>query len=162
MAKLTALENLQSAIRTAAAEGEPKATGREVAAKLYDDDPELIRQFEQGWVIEKLASLIAKYRLKVRRDQDLQYQLGFGHMPRRISLRSGKVVARDEATIGGLRALAVQLRARRHPALDEVEKAIALMSKYTGKGKGKLQRITWGEVLQREAGKQSSTGGATV
>ena len=93
-------------------------------------------------------------RLKSRREQDVQFQLGFGHMPRKIELRSGKVITRDEATIGGLRELAVQLRARKHPALDEVEKAIELMAKY--REKPGLKFVTWAEVLELEAKKKTA------
>jgi hypothetical protein len=138
MPKLTVFDELQSAIRTAAQEADPKATSRAVATKFVED------------------YVIAKYRLKTRREQDLQYQLGFGHMPRRIELRSGKVITRHAATISGLRQLAVQLRARKHPALEEVEKAIVVMAKYTGRGKGKKQRITWAEVIELEAKKKAT------
>jgi len=154
MARLNILEELQSAIRSAAREAEPKATSRMVAAEFHESHKPLIAQFQEQWILEKLASLIAKYRLNARRETDVQYQLGFGHIPRRIDLGSGKVIRSADATITGLRRLAVQLRKRRHPALDEVEKAITVMSAYTGKGKGKKQRITWGEVLEREAGKK--------
>ena len=155
MAQLTVLEEFQSAIRAAAQEAEPKATSRAVATKFFEDYPDLVRQFRDDWILEKLASLIAKHRLKSRREQDLQYQLGFGHMPRKIELRSGKVIARDDATISGLLQLAVHLRARKHPALMEVENAIIVMAKYTGKGRGKKQRITWAEVIELEAKKKA-------
>ena len=76
-------------------------------------------------------------------------------MPRRIKLRSGQVRSRERATVQDLRELATQLRRRRHPALDEVEKAIAVMTKYTARGRGQKQRITWGEVVELEAKKKA-------
>ena len=153
MAKLSVLEELQSAIRTAAAEAAPKATSRALAKTFVEDYRDVIEPFRDEWILEKLASLIGKYRLKVRREEDEQYQLGFGHIPRKIELRSGKTITRDEATIGGLRQLAVQLRARKHPALEEVENAIALMAKY--RNKPGMKFVTWAEVVELEAKKKA-------
>ena len=49
MAKLTVLEEIQSAIRTAALEAGPKDTSRAVASKVLEDYRELIRSFENQW-----------------------------------------------------------------------------------------------------------------
>jgi hypothetical protein len=145
MARLTALENLEMALQDAALEADPKTTSREVAASFVEVYSSLIQPFRDEWIVEKIATLIAKCRRKNRRSTDLQYQLGFGWMPG-IS---------EKATLSVLRRRAVELRKYRHPSLPSVEKAIATMAKYTGKGKGKKQRITWGEVLRREAQKAS-------
>lgn len=153
MAKLTTLEEFQAAIRTAGHEADPKATSRSVAAEFLDGQPELVRPFEREWVLAKLASLIGKHRLKIRRDADAQYKLGFSHIPRKIQTASGEMIRRRDATIQDLRRTTTELRKWKHPALAEVENAIALMAKYTAKGVGQKQRITWGDVLNREAGK---------
>jgi hypothetical protein len=152
MTKFSALEELQSAIRMAVDEADSKQTSRQIAAKFYGDHGELIRPFEVAWVQEKLASLLSNYRLGQRRAKDVQYQLGFRHMPKRIVMPSGKSVRRDQATIGVLEELAKQLRATKHRGLAEVENAIALMAKYRGKPDSKF--ITWAEVVEREAAKK--------
>jgi len=151
MPKLTHLEEVKAALKTAAREVGPRTTSRAAAAKLLADDPEVFRPVEKDWILEKAANVIAKYRLERRREKDPQYRLGFGHMPRRIKLRSGDVVRRADATIADLRQLATQLRRSRHPALDEVEKAITLMAKYTARGEGQKHGISWSEVLDLEA-----------
>lgn len=151
MGKLSLEEQLDIAIKAAARDAEPHVTSREVAAEWYRSEPELFAPFLDVWVTEKLASLIAKHRTAIRRASNPQLELegllGFAHLPKKLTLRSGDRVKRSEATIKCFRRHRGALWKASHPGLDEVDRAIALMEKYIPENRS----ITWGEVVQREA-----------
>jgi hypothetical protein len=158
MAKLTTAEELDIAIKAAARDADPGLTSREIAAELYRSEPELIEAFRDDWITDKLASLIAKHRTAIRRADSPQLvfeeMLGFARLPARFPSRSGKPIPREVATIGAVRRLRIELRKKGHPALKEADHMIALMEKHVKKN----HRITWGEVVQREAEKAKSRG----
>lgn len=152
MTKLSIAEELDVAIKSAARDAESSETSLQVAQQFYDSQRSTIDPFIADWVIQKLAGLIAKHRLKIR--QDANAQLGFElvlglKMPRRLppAEKRGKRMLIEDASINKLREYATELRKRKSPALAQVENAIELMQKYTRKKK----RITWGEVARLEA-----------
>lgn len=149
--RLTALEELRAAIRTTARECDPKQTSSEAASQFYADNRELIASVADQWIIEKLAALIGKQRAKARRENNpqlvLEGMLGFTHLPATIEVEPGTRVRREEATIQVFRKLVRNLKNRSTPAVEEAERAIALMSKYTPQNR----RITWKQVLEKEA-----------
>lgn len=149
MPKLTALQELQAAIRTAAKEAEPRVPSRRIAEAFYAENRQLIASTADQWIVEKLASLIGKHRAKLRRDANEQLvfedRLGFKRLPRRIETEPGVKVRREDATIGVFRKLVTQLRQQENPAVDEANNAIALMSKYTAK---ELSIWLWAAEMQ--------------
>ncbi len=150
---LTVFEEFQSAIRVAADEAGPKETSREAAIRFYKDHADFTLGLGEQWIIEKLWALIAKHRLKARREVDPQYQLGLGRVPRKSSSVRAKRSAATISTIGGPASFASQLRKVQHPALLEVEQAMVLMAKYTEKGKGKTRASRGERVREKEAAK---------
>jgi hypothetical protein len=153
VSKLTALEELDVALRNAARDAQPDETSRQIAEQFCESERRLIEAFRAEWVIEKVAVLIGKHRAKVRRESQPQLVfeglLGFRRLPRTIEIEPGKKVRRGDATIGVFRTLVSQLRDRESPALKEANQAIALMAQYTPTE----PRITWAEVAEREAAK---------
>lgn len=154
MTKLTAAEQFDIAIKSAASDAETKATSREIAEEFYREQPELVEHFRDAWICEKLAVLIAKHRLALRRasNQQLQFEglLGFKSLPQKVVLKSGEKMRREEATIRFFREHRAMLWKKKSPGLEQADKAIALMEKYTKREPD----ITWGEVVRREAEKK--------
>jgi hypothetical protein len=155
MAKLTQLEELDIAIKTAARDAEPGVTSSHIAAEFYDSNLELVEPFIRSWVISKLASLIGKHRARTKRESNPQLtfegMLGFKHLPARIEVAPGETVARADSKIEAWRRLARTLTKKPNPAREEALKVVAIMTPYTEKEKN----ITWGEVVKREAKKIS-------
>lgn len=149
--KRTILEELNAAIRTASREAEPATPSREIAAVFCESQADLIQPFLPEWAIEKVASLIRKYRGQARShsDEQLRFEgiLGLTHIPKAVRLKSGNRIPKMDATRGQLRQALSQ--ARNDAAVKDLKAAVELMGKYTRKE----QKITWGEVLRREAEK---------
>ena len=156
MAKLNALEELDAAIRSSALNADPKVTSRTLAEEFYRSQADLLATVQEEWVIEKLTALIGKHRLKIRRDNDLQLgfetALGLKMRPRKIILKSGEKMRREEATIGAWRQYRAILRKQGHSGLAEADEVIAHMEKYTKKE----PHITWAEVSRRDAQKSKA------
>ena len=151
MPRLTTFEQFDIAIKSAARDADSDATNAEVAEEFYRDNLELLEPFVRQWVVEKLAGLIRKHRVKARRAANPQLvfeeMLGFKHLPATIETADGRRVKRADATIGIFRQLVSQLRDRESAGLHEANEAIALMAAYTAAE----PRITWKRVLEREA-----------
>lgn len=154
MPKLAPLEELEIAIRLSAKDAPSTLPSHAVARDFYESNRKLIAVVADEWIIEKLASLIAKHRAKARRENNpqmvLEGLLGFTHLPRKLRDSNGSLIPRSDATITVLRKYAIVLRKNKSPGLEETERAIKLMSAYTYGG----SRITWGEVVEREAKKK--------
>lgn len=154
MPKLTQLEEFASAIKTAAHEAEAGTSNMQTAHDFYESNRELVAPFIDQWVIQKLSILIGKHRKKTRlaSNQQLSFEesLGFKHLPKTIHV-FGKDVPRGKATIQAFRALVTQLRRQKSVALEEAERAVELMAPYAAVKQD--NRITWAEVLKREAAK---------
>ena len=151
--KLTALEELSAAIRTAAKEALPNVASRQAAEEFYATHSGQIEPFVREWAIEKLASLIRWHRAKLSRDSKPQYAfeklLGFKRLPQRIVLKSGEQVARESATLGQWREFRSRLYDQGHPLLEQADRVIAMMEKYTPK----QRTISYGDALSLEAEK---------
>lgn len=157
MPKLSAAARLDAAIKNAAETAVPGITSLQLAEQFYADEEALLEPFIRPWVIQRLAQLIGKHRATVRRESQPQLMfeesLGFRRLPKRIEVEPGKKIPRAEATIGVFRQLASRLREKESPALEAANRAIELMAKYTASE----PRITWGVVVEREAGKGVKT-----
>lgn len=154
MPRLTSLEELDVAIGLAATDADSSIQSLTIAREFYSEYRELVAQFSDQWIIEKLATLIAKHRTKARRESNQQLvfevSLGFKRLPKKIELKPGESVPRSQATVTAFRKLAAKLRKEESPALVETLHAIELMQPYT---KGGARDITWGEVIELEAKK---------
>jgi hypothetical protein len=153
MAKLSVAEEFDIAVKSAAREADPKTTSRQAAEEFYRVQPELVEPFREAWIVERLAGLIGKHRARIKRESNEQLVfeglLGFGHLPKKLELRSGEALLRGEATMGAFRQHRALLWKRGHPGIAEMDKAITLMEKYA-----KIETdITWAEVVKREAEK---------
>lgn len=135
----------------AAEDAPPGTPTAQLAAEFYEANRKLVEPLIREWTIQKLASLIGKQRAKIRRSSSQQLvfegMLGFKHLPATIATASGESVPRGEATIGVYRKLEARLRRTTTPALEEVQRAIKLMEPHVAEN----QRVTWAEVLEREA-----------
>jgi hypothetical protein len=155
MPKLTQLEEFASAIKIFALDAEPGTSNTQAASDFYEVNRELVSPFIDEWAIQKLATLIGKHRKKARRAsiEQLSFEesLGFTHLPRTIDVY-GKTIPRGKATIQAFRALVTQLRKQKSAALEEAQRAVALMAPYAAVKKD--NRITWAEVVKREAAKR--------
>jgi hypothetical protein len=153
MPKLTELQELETAIRLTATDAEPNARSMDVAREFYDANRELVASVADQWIVEKLTVLISTHRAKFRRDSNpqlvLEGMLGVKRLPIRLKLKSGKSIARSDATVGAFVHLVAVLRKRKSPALEDAERALALMREYNSGWGGK--RLTWGELIQLEA-----------
>jgi hypothetical protein len=158
MPKLTQLEELDIAIRMAAAEAVSEASNIELAGEFYQSHRELIEPFLKQWALDKLANLIGKHRLETKRASDSQLvfegMLGFKHLPRRIEVKPGKSVPRAAAKIGAFRKLARQ----KSPAQLAARTIVELMIPYAKKN----SNVTYGEVLRKEAEKKAKRDGLTL
>jgi hypothetical protein len=148
---------LAAGIRNAAAEALAETATLQVAEEFYDANTALIEPLERDWIIRKLAGWIGKHRAKLRRTSDTQLILegmlgGFTHLPRKIEIVPGKMVDRGDSTIGPYRKLATQLRKEKSQALEAALRVIELMAPHSKK----KRRITWNEVLEKEAKNQEA------
>jgi hypothetical protein len=152
MPELNLLEDLASAIALVSRET-PVESSREVAEKFYEDEPELVKHFAREWIIETLASLIRRRRLKTQLEEDPQMVLGF-KPPSEIVWREDEKVSFDDATLWKLRLhrtlISKAHKDHKHPAVVKIEKAIELMEPYAHEHHG----ITWSEVVKLEAEKK--------
>jgi hypothetical protein len=152
--KLSAIERFQDAIKSAALDADSKSTSAQVAWDFYREQRPMIEPYFADWIVEKLGSLIGKHRAKVRRENNQQLVLegvvGISGLPRKLPAKSGDKVLRGDATIGTFRHYRGQLWKQGNPGIANVDKAIALMSEYVKKE----PRITWAEVVKREAEKK--------
>ena len=151
MLKLSTYEELDLAITSAVDAAQPDETSRQIAEQFCEHRASLIAHFRSEWDIEKIAGLLRKKRAKIRRENDAQLKLegmlGFERLPARIALKSGEKVARRDAHIGQLREQRALLYNAPVRAIEELDRAIELMEKYTRRE----PKITWAEVVQREA-----------
>lgn len=155
MPKLSALEELVQGVTSAADHAEKGQRSREIAEQFCESERHLVKPFLLEWAIEKIAAMVRARRSEVRRASDTQLQLeiglGFERLPARIVLKSGERVSRKEATIGQFREQRALLFKAKNPKVEELDRAIELMEKYTRREPD----ITWAEVLEREAGKKT-------
>ena len=149
MRKLSVLEELASAIRTAAGEADPAAPSRELATEFYESHPDLIADFQRIWVEEKITFLIARQRAAKARERDPQRVLGFHRMPA-IRLASGKRIREREATLAALKLWRRRIGSITEPAREEIDKRIAFLEPYAKRDRG----ITLGQALALEAKKR--------
>ncbi len=158
MPKLTQLEELDVAIKMAAADADRAASNVEVATEFYESHGELIEHLVKQWTIDRLAILIGKHRRQTKRASNAQLVfeevLGLKHLPGRLEVKPGKTVPRAAAKIGAFRKLAKQ----KSPAQVEARRIVALMAPYTKKN----SNITYGEVLKKEAEKKAKRDGLTL
>ena len=157
MPKLSALEQFLQAVRTAADDAEKGQPSRQIAEQFCESERHLIEPFLLEWAIEKIAAMIRSRRGEVRRANDGQLQLeiglGFERLPARIALKSGKRLNRRDATVSQFREQRALLFKAKNPKVEELDRAIELMEKYTPR----KPDITWAEVLGLEAGKKAGT-----
>jgi hypothetical protein len=155
MPKLTQLEELDIALKLVAQDAEPGTASAQLAADFCQENRELIEPFLIEWAIEKVTALIAKYRRTKRHgatrpaDPQLVFEemLGFKHLPAKVPGPSGNSIPRLKATVGAFRRLVNQRRKIADPILQDALRAIDLMEPYVAES----QRITWREVLKKEA-----------
>jgi hypothetical protein len=158
MPKLQHYAELDRGLRIAAENAPSDVPTTRLAEQFYEANRDIVGPMVDGWIVEKLAALIGKHRAKVRRAESQQLvfeeMLGFTHLPSKITLKSGEKVKRAEATRGQLR----QERSRRvkdhGPVVQELDSAIELMGKYSRSRKHR--KITWAEVLEKEAARSPS------
>mgnify|MGYP001591235874 CR=1 FL=1 len=153
MPKLNALEQLDIALKATARDALQGQTSRELAEQFYDSERDLVVPVIRDWMIARLANIIGRQRKRAAREADqqltLELALGFRGFPKRFKSESGKVIRKEEATINVFRELARRLREKDSPELQDANHAIDLMAKYTPEH----PRITWAEVVKREAEK---------
>jgi hypothetical protein len=125
LAKLTIAEEFEVAIRSTAATADQTISSRQIAETFYQDEPDFIHTFQREWVIEKLASLIAARRAKIRRERDPQVRLGFKHLRQRVELPSGKIFRPDGASLWLYQLWRKQLTNTAHPLCAEIDRRIA-------------------------------------
>ncbi len=152
MLKLSPVQELDAAIRNAARDAERGVTNREIAEELCDSFPELMKPFIPVWITEKVASLVARDRAKVRYANAPQVvlferSLGISRLPRTLLQNDGKPILREHATAKALQKLVTELRKQKSPVLQSAIDALNLMRKHTAENR----RITYGEVLEIEA-----------
>lgn len=154
MPKLTVQEELDVALRSAAAGADSGSSSWQIAERFWDSDHDLLEPFIADWVMEKIALLIRKHRRFIKREQQPQLvlfeaeerSLGIGRIPKRLQ-RDKKKIIRQDAQLKDLEKLAAELAKRKLPALEDVRKSIALMRRHTRSH----PRITWAEVVHLEA-----------
>jgi len=153
MPKLNMLEQLDIALKATARDAMKGQTSLELAEEFYESERRLIEPVTRDWTIARLANIIARHRKRAAREADqqltMELSLGFHGFPKRFKVQSGKAIPKEDATINVFRELARKLREKDSPALQDANRAIELMAKYTPEH----PRITWGEVVKREAEK---------
>lgn len=127
------------------------SSSRSIAERVFDSEPELMKELQRGWMVDRLYAMICKARHFQRYTKDTGRQLalpGFASLPSRIMLPDGQRKRLDLARFVDVRAHIAMLRGRLKPSfrIELMEKVLELMQKYSSVQAG----ITWGEVKQRE------------
>lgn len=144
------------------------ATLKELAARAYNSNRPTFDQAQETWMLERIEWLIARKRrtiIPVDAEEPAQFMLpGFERIPRRLTMKSGKRVALQNAILSQLReyraALIVQLTNYRntlaskdpaqHPKVVALDKLIEMMEAHSVKGK----TVTVADVMAAERKKQ--------
>jgi hypothetical protein len=159
MSKLSLAERLDVAISTAAENAEAGLSSRQVAITLYQDERELIADFADQWIIEKLAGLIRARRARVRQNP-AQIVFGFALTKAIVVEDGGTPVPHLQATLRKLRRYRrVKSKERRsylHPEVRRIDREIEFMIPYAAEERGiTLERALELEMQKRRAGVRS-------
>ncbi|MGH9344853.1 MAG: hypothetical protein ACRD3Y_02290 [Bryobacteraceae bacterium] len=125
-----------------------------IAARIFESEPDLMRELFRPWMVERLTSMIQRARREAwaQRDQG-QMVLSdpvFWELPTRIFLRDGRRPCLEDCKIRQVEDHLVLLRQRLkdHPRVKQMEAVVALHRKWADlEDRG----ITWGDAIRREA-----------
>ncbi len=169
MLTATLKKEIDTALETTLMFAPKNATLKELAARAYNSNRPTFDQAQETWMLERIEWLMARKRRTIipidAADEDPQFMLpGFERIPRRLTLKSGKRVALQNAILSQLReyraALIVQLTNYRNtlaskdpaqnPRVIELDRLIGLMEAHSIKGK----TVTVADVMAAERKKQ--------
>lgn len=132
-----------------------RVTTRAIAERVYDSEPELMKEMQRPWMVDRLIWMISRKR-RVRRavhyDQAQMTLPGFEGLPKAIFLPNGQRMPLDNATTANVRDHIKMLRARLKSIgkIQLFESVVELMSGY------RTPMITWAEVKRRELAKREA------
>ncbi len=133
---------LREAIELAGISG-PKVSNRAIVERIYDSEPELMKEYQRQWSTDRMLWMIAKERrdryaggggTEASEIVSMQINLpGFEDLPQTIFLRNGRRQKLDYANVTQINEHIAMLKARmeRAPKIVQFERVLKLMRKYS-------------------------------
>jgi hypothetical protein len=162
-------KEIDTALETTLMFAPKNATLKELASRAYNSNRPTFDQAQETWMLDRIEWMMARKRRAIipidAGVEDAQFMLpGFDRIPKRLTMKSGKRVALQNAILSQLReyraALLIQLTnyrntlAAKDPAQDpriiELDRLIELMTPYAKQGK----TVTVSQVMAAEKKKQ--------
>lgn len=155
------LNDLQQRVREAVREaielaylGRRHVPAPAIAARIFESEPELMKELAGPWLIERLTSMIQRERRDAwaRRGSQSQMTLPdpvFYDLPTRVFLRDGRRPVLEDCRVRQTEDHLALLRQRLkdHPRVKQMEAVVELHRKWAHVEHG----ITWGDAMRREA-----------
>lgn len=126
----------------------PGITTPDLAERIYNSEPELMKRLQKPWMIERLIWMLHRKRRKIRPANQLSLP-GFERLPQRLKLPDGRFARLKQATLKQLRLHRQFLSKRKDPRLAQLSALIDLVQPHAQKRPG----ITVFEVMQAEQAK---------
>jgi hypothetical protein len=121
---------LESALLLAA----PDARIPDVAAQVYDAEPELMNRLQREWIVERLTWMLYRKRAKIRPANQLTLP-GFERIPQRLKMPDGRFTVLKRATVAELRQYRRFLADREDPRIEQIDRLIELVQRYARRGR---------------------------
>jgi hypothetical protein len=148
---------LREAIELAGITGGQKISNRAIVERIYDSEPELMKEYQRQWSTDRMLWMIAKERRErytggsTEDSEIISMQInlpGFEDLPQTIFLRNGRRQKLDYANVTQINEHIAMLKARmeRAPKIVQFERVLKVMRKYSEK----TPDIRWIDVKRLE------------
>jgi hypothetical protein len=163
----TLQKEIDTALETTLMFAPKNATLKELASRAYNSNRPVFDQAQETWMLDRIEWLIARKRRTIQPidDDEPQYMLpGMERIPKRLTMKDGRRIARNNAILAQVREYRAALLAKisaeqktlaaKDPAQDPriiaLDRLIELMIQYAKPGK----TVTVGDVMAAERKKQ--------
>jgi hypothetical protein len=149
------IDVMREAIELAGIAGGRKISNRAIVERIYDSEPELMKEYQRQWSIDRMLWMIARERRERiaggGREEIVSTQInlpGFEDLPQTIFLRNGRRQKLDYANVTQITEHVAMLKARmeRSPKIIQFEAMLKVMRKYSAT----TPDIRWIEVKRAE------------
>lgn len=156
MLSATIAQELEIAVENALMQAEPGTPMQQIAERLYDAEPAIMKQVSRPVVVQRLMAIMSRVRQHIPAFQTQLVLPGIPNIPARLTLAKGGRPFSRKATLEQFEEYAEVLLKRKSPRLKTVEKIIAVMRRHNKKKPG----ITLGEVIAQENSPKTRAAGA--
>ncbi len=124
-----------------------------LAMRVFDENPDLMREVQRAWSIERLTAMIRRRRRELLTNAHPEQMVLddpiFRDLPRSVFLRDGRRPRLDYCTVTEVEDHLKLLRQRlkNHARINQMEAVVELHHKWAAKYPG----ITWEKAQRREA-----------